>query len=213
MTDEFLVVFKLLGVREVDESGRRVPSDEVIRQLRADPEELEEVRGLWEQILKSHARSAAEKLLRLLLSTSSYLSNLIDGPVPVLLPRKDVDLLGSVNGDGDGSALVFAKSLQRLVRTQTTELQRPHDEQLLAKIEDMIARVGAGAVPADKRHLTSEQVAARLGLAPKTVRKLFNQGKLIGRKLAGGEWRTTQDDLDNSPYLRERNGRGRAKME
>jgi len=213
MTDEFLVVFKLLGLREIDDDGRRVPNSEVIRRLRADPDELEDTRGVWEQILKTHGRDAAEKLLRLLLSTCSYLSNLLGGPVPVLLPRQDVDLLVRANGDSHAPALAIAKSLQRLVRAQVAELEQPRDEQLLSKIEDMMARVGTNPVPANKRHMGTDRVAGMLGVAPKTVRKWFKQGKLIGKKLAGGEWRTTQADLDASPYLQQKNRRNCAPLE
>ena len=212
MTDEFLVVVKLLGLREIDDDGRRVATDEVIRRLRADPDELEDTKGVWEQFLRTHGRAAAEKLHRLLYSTCCYLGNLLGGPVPVLLPRQDVDLLAGANGDGHAPALAIAKSLQRLVRAQVAGLQQPRDEQLLSKIEDMMARVGTNPVPANKRHMGTDRVAALLGVAPKTVRKWFKQGKLIGRKLAGGEWRTTQQDLERSPYW-QKSRRGNASLE
>lgn len=213
MTDEFLVVFKLLGLRGIDDEGRRVPTDEVIRRLRADPDELEDTKGVWEQFLRTHGRAATEKLHRLVFSTSCYLGNLLGGPVPVLLPRQDVDLLVHANGDDCAPALAMAKSLQRLVRGQVAELQQPRDEQLLSKIEDMMARVGTNPVPANKRHMGTDRVASLLGVAPKTVRKWFKQGKLIGKKFAGGEWRTTQADLDASPYLQQKNRRNCAPLE
>ena len=39
------------------------------------------------------------------------------------------------------------------------------------------------------------QVAAELGLAPKTIRALIKRGELRGVRL-GRQWRVDQDDLD-----------------
>lgn len=132
--------------------------------------------------------------------------------MPVLLPRGDVNALDATGEDGHGAALAIARSLKYLVRTQTAELHQPRDEQLLARIEETVARVGAAGVPSNKRYMNTEQIGKLLDLAPKTVRQLFNEKKLVGRKV-GNEWRTTRDQLENSPYLRRRRRKADAALE
>jgi hypothetical protein len=45
-------------------------------------------------------------------------------------------------------------------------------------------------VPANKKHLDSTDVAGRIGLHAKTVRRQFAEHKPIGAKLASGERRS-----------------------
>jgi excisionase family DNA binding protein len=184
----------------------------MVGRMRADPELCEDRKSLLECHLQTYGRDAAEALIRLFHSTLVYLSGLIDGPVPVLLPREDVESLTAAPRQ-KGPAVTLARSIERLVRDQTTELLQPRDDQLLAKLEDLLARHGADAVPLNGRFLNTAQMAKRLGMAPKTVRKLCSQGQIKAKKLAGGEWRTTQEDLDDSPYLKRKNRRGNAPVE
>jgi hypothetical protein len=212
MNDEFLTAYKLVGWKGIEDDGRRVPTEEVIRQLRADPESLAYRRAIFELVLTTDNRRDAEALLRLLFSTVCYVSNLLDGPVPVLLSRDDVNALNASGEDEHGAALVVARSIKRLVRTQAAELHHPRDEELLARIEEAVARVGSASVPGNKRYMNTSQVGEWLGLATKTVRCLFNQGKLIGKKV-GNEWRATREQLEESPYLRKRRRKADAALE
>ena len=103
MTEEFLAVFKIIGWKGIEEGGHRVPTEELIRQMRADPAALEWERSFLEHILTMAERPAGETLLRLLFSTTCYLSNLLEGPVPVLLPRGNVQALHTADDDGHGA--------------------------------------------------------------------------------------------------------------
>lgn len=212
MTEEFLAVFKIIGWKRIEEGGHRVPTGELVRQMRADPAALEWERSFVEHILTTVERAAGEALLRLLFSTTCYLSNLLEGPVPVLLPRGDVQALHAADRDEHGAALSLARSLKHLVRTQAAALQQPHDERLVAKLEELVSRVAAGGVPSDRRYMSTEQIAAWLGLVPKTVRRLFNEKKLIGKKV-GNEWRATREQIEDSPYMQRGRRRGRASVE
>lgn len=200
MTDQFIVLARVLGLKSIEENRCRVPLDKVVRAERTEPDEAESMRTFWEHILATQERTMAEQAFTVLFDTACYVSNIIGGPVPVLLPRGDVESMNLASESGRGAALAIARSIERLVEAQSAALEQPRQERLLAKIEDVVARCGANAVPSDQRQLSTDQIAARLNLAPKTVRKLCNQGKIIARKLAGGEWRTTQQDLERSPY-------------
>jgi hypothetical protein len=186
---------------------------DMIRAMRANPAYLMEQRSFYEAVLRERARSTGEELLRLLHGATAYLSNLIGGPVPVLFPRIDMRTLKAANGDGPGAALALGRVVQQLVRSQGAEEQDRRNEHLLAEIEHMVAHAGFRAVPANKKHLDSTDVAGRLGLHPKTVRRLFAEQKLIGTKLASGEWRTTEADLAASPYLKKHRRPANASVE
>jgi len=79
---------------------------------------------------------------------------------------------------------------------------------LLAEFEKLLNGVVTNAIPASSKWLNTEQVAARLGLNRATVERKFRSGELYGDKTAGNQWRTTEDQLQRSSYLRKKNGRG-----
>ncbi|NLX13797.1 MAG: helix-turn-helix domain-containing protein [Phycisphaerales bacterium] len=86
-------------------------------------------------------------------------------------------------------------------------------ESHLAENGKMMDANHGGFMTPNTKYLNTQQIGRHLGLAAKTVRKLCNNGDIVAKKLAGGEWRTTQEDLDRSPYLRNRNRREHATLE
>lgn len=212
MNEEFLTVYKVLGIEWAEFDEPAISAPDMVRKFRSNPELLERQRSFWEHILTTINRKTAEDLVRVLFNATCYVSNLIGGPLPVLLPRNKALLLARTNANLQGSAMTIARSIRSLVCEQSVQFQAPREEQLLARIEETVGRAAFQAVPANGRYLSTAQIAAQLSLAPKTVRRLCNQGQIIAKKLAGGEWRTTQADLDRSPYLQKR-GKGRAPLE
>jgi hypothetical protein len=204
MDEPFYFIFRLMGIAGDGRDGKPASTAELIQQMREDPEFRLLERSFWENYLRTRARTGAEALLYLLFFSTAHLSEVLGGPVPVLLPRTDVNTLRESESDAASAALALAHAMQRLVRHESAAVQAPREEQMLARIEGMIAKVGQNGVPTHARHLDTDQVARRLGVATKTVRRLFGNGQLIGRKLAGGEWRTTEADLTRSPYLQGR---------
>lgn len=214
MDEAFLAVARLLCISGESESGRSIPTDEFITILRDDPQSLEHCRAYYERFLTTANRSLARDLLQLLHATTAYVSRLLGGPVPVLVPRENLPLVSAAAGEADmAAATVIARSFRQLVQLEAAKDRDKRDQNLLAKIEEAVSNAGLNVAPSNGRYLNTEQVGRILNLAPKTVRKLFNQGQLVGRKLKGGEWRTTQADLDRSAYLQAKNGRARAKVE
>ena len=53
-----------------------------------------------------------------------------------------------------------------------------------------------GAVNGDRRLMTVQDVAANLQVGPHAVRKWLRRGALQGRRLPGGQWRVTQNDIE-----------------
>lgn len=212
MTEEFLTIYRLIGLKEIEEDGGRISAEEFSRRLRDDPELLEDRRSFVEMLLTTTNRKDGEALLRLLFSTTCYMSNLLDGPVAVLLPRSDVNALVAAGEEGFGTAMSVARSLKLLARAEIAGVQAPRDEALLAQLEEIVARVGSIGVPSNQRYMNTEQIGKLLDLAPKTVRRLFNEKKLFGRKV-GNEWRATREQLENSPYLRKRRRKADAALE
>lgn len=212
MNEEFFTILKVLGWTGYEDGPRVMSPYELVRELSADPDRLDFLRSFIEFRLAHVDRSKGEALLRLLFSTTSYLSDVLGGPVPVMMPRDDVNaLLGA--GDGtDGAAVALARSLKKLVRTQALEVLQPQDAQLVAQLEEIVAKVGSNGVPSRQKYMNSEQIGKFLGLAPKTVRRLFNERKLIGKKV-GNEWRATQEQVEDSPYMKRGRRRDRAAME
>ncbi|MEW6252956.1 MAG: helix-turn-helix domain-containing protein [Planctomycetota bacterium] len=207
MDEDFLLVYRLLGLKRFEEDRTRTPTVQVIRELRADPEALEREKSFWEHLFRTDERPAGELLLRALMSAATYLSEVLQGPVPVLLGREDVQALRDGAGQPGAAA---GRLLQRMVNSAAERAQADRNERLMEKIDELFAGRGAGAGP---RFLDTDQVAARVGLSAKTVRRLFVQGQLIGRKVGGNQWRTTPDDLERSPYMAQVRRTKRAALE
>lgn len=204
----FLLVYMLLGANRRT-NGELRPT---VIDLLDDPTALAAERAWFEPWLRTEGARSVEFVRQMLLGTLCYLSDLDGGPIPVPLPRGDFTELAADGRDDNNAALAVARSLQRFVRSQAAAAQQPRDEQLMERLEEIVARVGGNGVPRNQRYMNTEQIAKWLGLAVKTVRRLFTEGKLIGRKI-GNEWRATREQLEESPYLRKRRRRGDAALE
>ncbi len=214
MTDDaFLFIFWVLGIHGDGADGKAHPTAELIEEMRRDVDYREEQKAFWEHVWQTTCRARTEALFQFFAAGARYLSDLIGADVPVLAPREVVEASVGIHRGSADDTLLIGKVMQRAIRTQLDGQSREMTAVIVAEIQKLMMSRDHRFVPTDHRYLDTDQMAANLGLAPKTVRKLCNQGKITARKLAGGEWRTTQEDLDNSPYLRERNGRGRAKVE
>jgi hypothetical protein len=203
----FLLVYMLGANRHTHGELRPTVID-----LLDDPAALAGERASLEPWLRTEGARSVEFVRQMLLGTLCYLSDLDGGPIPVPLPRGNFMELAADGRDDNNAALAVARSLQRFVRSQAAAVQQSRDEQFMERLEEIVARVGGNGVPRNQRYMTAEQIASWLGLAVKTVRRLFTEGKRIGRKI-GNEWRATREQLEESPYLRKRRRRGDAALE
>jgi len=207
MTDEFLTVFRILRINGDGPNDLFGTNEELIEGMREDEEALREEQSFVEHVLRHANRPVAEHLLRLLHSTTRYVSNLIDADVPILISREDVRAAAGLAGTQDTDALRLGRALHRAVERHVADQADRQEEHLLAKIESLFTASAAKFIPPPDRYLDTGAIAIRLQLAPKTVRRLCNQGKIDADKTAGREWRTTAERLRNSPYLTRNRGR------
>jgi hypothetical protein len=212
MNGEFLLMWFFLGGYRPNENGVYPPVQDVLGPLLGNPDALTNVRRTAEAEWLGDRRQEAEGVMRLLFSTCCYAAHLLGGPQPVLLPREDLDALNARGATGDAADLVLARSLRRVVREQTAKVQDQRDEEFIARVEEMLARTTSGRVSPNKRYMNTDEIGEWMGLAQKTVRRLFNEGKLVGRKV-GNEWRATREQLEGSPYLRKRRREADAALE
>ncbi|MEE9295598.1 MAG: hypothetical protein V3W34_11640 [Phycisphaerae bacterium] len=208
MNEEFLTVFRILGVYG-DGNGTFGTNEELIARMRADTGYQNEERAFMEMVLTTVNRGVAEQLLSLLHSTARYVSDLIRGDVPVLVSRDDIVQMAAGATSRESDALRLGRSVERAIRNQVAVQSERHAEQLLSQIQELFNSAATGFVPPSGKLLNTDGIAARTGLAVKTVRRLCNEGKIDADKTGGGEWRTTEDRLQNSHYFkRRRNGNG-----
>jgi hypothetical protein len=211
--EPFLFVFWVLGI-EGDGADEKVHSTaELIEQMRDDADYRADQKAFWEHVWRTDCRPKTEALIQLFTAGARYLSDLIGGDVPVLAPRDVVEASVGINRQSADDALLVGKAMQRAIRNQLDGRSQQMTETILAEMQKLLSTGGAGFVPANSKYLDTKQIGGRLGLAPKTVRKLCNQGQIIARKLASGEWRTTEEDLEDSPYLKKKGRRSRAGLE
>lgn len=111
-----------------------------------------------------------------------------------------------IDRTGDKDALLVGKSISRAIRSQVREAADSNTESLLAELEQLLEGVINNAAPAHSKWLTTEQVAARLGLNRATIERKFRSGEIDGDKTAGNQWRTTEQRLRNSSYLKKKAG-------
>jgi hypothetical protein len=215
MEKEFLTVRSVLDLILDGGKDDLLTDYQTILRSRGDPNLLERERCELEQALKKVLRPQAEDAFRILFSATSYLSNLIAGPVPVLVSREEMHDMAASGHSGDGAAFAIARSLERLVRSRVTEQVAQRDDKLVERIQKVVGSSSPSPLPMNGRYLNTEQIGERLSLAPKTVRRLCNEGEIDADKTSGGEWRTTIDRLEKSPYLNNgrKGGRKHAKVE
>ena len=176
----------------------------LITLMRDDPEFYELERSWAEHHWHTGGREASEQWIQLLVATARYLSDLIGGDVPILAPREVVDASVGIDRAGDKDALLIGRSISRAIRSQVREAADSNTELLLAEFERLLVGVVNNSAPAHSKWLTTEHVAARLGLNRATVERKFRSGEIDGDKTAGNQWRTTEQRLRNSSYLKKK---------
>jgi len=207
------MIFWLCGMTSQTKDGQPVSTWELVNRMKDDPAELKRQRYVWEHVFRLFAPDHAQRIVRYLVNVAKYLSDVVGDQVPVLVPRDVVEAGAGIARPPDADALLVGKAMQRAIRTELNGKTDGMTQAILAGVQELIAGYAADAVPANGRYLNTAQIAKRLSMAPKTVRKLCNQGQIKAKKLAGGEWRATQEDLDDSPYLKKKNRRGNASVE
>lgn len=192
-------------------NGEAFDASQMISWMRDDEAEYEIERSGAEHHWRTTARSETEEWVSLLVGTARYLSDLIGGDLPVMAPRDVVEASTGVGRKQDGDAILIGKSITRAIQKQIDGNSAAQTQAHLAEIERMIAGI-VNAAPAHSKWLTTDQVAARLHLSRATVERKFRSGELEGDKTAGNQWRTTEERLRRSPYLKKK-GRKRADVE
>lgn len=176
--------------------------------MRNDAEFYELERSWVEHLWRAGDRQASQQWIRLLVAAARYLSDLIAGDVPILTPREVVDASVGLGRVDDKDALLIGKSISRAIGLQIRERADSGNKALLAEFERLLERAATYSTPAHSKWLTTEHVAARLGLNRATIERKFRSGEIDGDKTAGNQWRTTEQRLRNSSYLK-KNGSAR----
>lgn len=217
MTNEFLLLCSITGFNGDGPDGKTYYSAGLIEQMRRNPEFLQETRALREHIWRTVNRLQAQALIVLLVSTARYLSDVIGADVPVLASREVIDASLGIARPDDRDALLVGKAMQRAVRSQLGQERQQLSAEIVAEIQRLLEGMPARTVPPADRFLTTQDMAARLGISEVTVARLCRRGELDADKTAGGQWRTTEARLNRSKYLRGkrlgRNGEGNGGVE
>ncbi len=160
------------------------------------------MRSWAEHHWRTGGKETSEQWVRLLVAAARYLSDLIGGDVPILAPREVVNASVRIDRTGDNGALLIGRSISRAIRSQVREAVDINAQSLLAEFERLLEGVVNNTAPTHSKWLTTEHVAARLDLNRATVERKFRSGEIDGDKTAGNQWRTTEQRLRNSPYMK-----------
>ena len=185
----------------------------LIAWMRKDPEfELFE-RSFWEHVWRTTCRRETEYWILLLVGGARYLSDLTGGDVPVLAPRDVIDASLGINGKNDAHALLIGKAVNRAIQNQVHDGLATMSESQMAEFERIIYGVMNNSAPIHSKWMTTDQVAVRLKLNRATVERKFRSGEILGDKTSGNQWRTTEDQLRRSPYIKGKGRKRRAELE
>lgn len=196
-----------------EDDGQVYDAAGLIAWMRKDPEFALMRRSFFEHVWRNEGRLDTVAWIQLLVGGARYLSDLIGGDVPVLAQRDVIDASLGVNGKNDAQALVIGKAISRAVQNGVREQTAALSESHLAEFERMLQGVMNNMAPSHSKYLTTEQVAVRLTLSRATVERKFRNGEILGEKTAGNQWRTTEEKLRLSPYMKGKGRRRRAELE
>lgn len=201
MTNEFLFLCRATGFNGDGPDGRVYDAVGLVEQMRLHPEFLQDTKSLREHVWRTVNRAEAEALMVLLINSARYLSDVIGADVPVLASREVIHASLGIAHPDDQDALLVGKAMQRAVRSQFSQERQQLSAEVAAEVRRILEGLPAKTIaPADK-YLTSEDMAARLDLAPVTVARLCARGLIDADKTSGGQWRTTEARLRRSQYL------------
>lgn len=175
--------------------------------IRTHPEWGKEHREFVEFIWREVNHEATEAWLKFLVDCARYLSDLIGGDVPILASREVVESSLGISRPTDAEAIAMGKTMQRAIDNRVRQESSVVNEKLLADLESLLTGHAGNVVPADSRWLTTKDIAARLGISKVGAERKCRSGEIDADKTTGGQWRTTEKRLNNSPYLKRRNGR------
>jgi hypothetical protein len=218
MNTAFLFLVWLLRINGDGQEGT-CSNEEMIRQMQSDPEFLLMEKSFREHLWRTACRADATAIVGVLVHAARYLSDVIGGDVPLLVPRDVVEASAGVSRPGQADALLIGRAMQRAIRNQLSDQTSQMTESLISELQRLVGALVAGhptqAVPAESKYLDTKAMAARLGLSEITVARLCARGEIQADKTRGNQWRTTEARLRHSPYLngQKRRGRARAALE
>jgi hypothetical protein len=194
MTQDFLQLCTLYNAISETLTG---PDQRGVATL--DPDELQRIR---EEHWRGAGRHRVEQLILLLMDVVRYLSDVIGGEVPALVPRTMVETNPDPAHTRREDALQLGNAVQRSIAAQVTRNVGASTEELLTAIRELLGERPASAVPPSSKWLSTQDIAERLNLDAVTVARLCKKRLIVAQKTAGGLWRTTEDRLRRSPYLK-----------
>lgn len=212
MNEFFELIFCFQGTYGDGPDGRTHDTAGLVLLMRSDPEFALRQRSFWENYWRNEGRLETVARIQVLVGLARYLSDLIGGDVPLFAPRDVIDASLGINGKNNGEALI-GKALFRAVQNSVQEQAAAMSEAQFAEFERMLQGVMNNTAPSHSKYLTTEQVATRLSLSRATVERKFRKGEILGDKTAGNQWRTTEEKLRLSPYLKGKGRRRRAELE
>jgi hypothetical protein len=205
----FLFLFRALGVNGDGKTGTVCSTDELVDQMREDPDYLGDRRSLYEHYWRTTGRTSAHQLVQILVSSARYLSDLSGGDIPLLAPRDEVELAAGLAKSSDTDAMQLGRVVQRCIRSQVSAQVSNNNAELLAELRSLLGqKTERCAMPSNSQYLTTQDIALRLDLSVKTVQRLCAKFEIDADKTSGGQWRTTETRLRRSPYLKSRKRSG-----
>jgi hypothetical protein len=213
VNEAFLAICKVVGWNGDTPAGHCATAEDAVRVMRANPDFLQSERALLEAAWRGSDRTRAEALIELLVAAARYLSDLVQGDVPLVVSRSEIEASTGLMRSLDAEAMSLGKTVQRAIRAGVREQSNDANEVLLAEIQKIIAAAPSRAHAPAGRLLSTEDMATCLNLSLKTVQKLCVRGEIDADKTAGGQWRTTEKRLRQSPYLKGKKRRGQADAE
>jgi hypothetical protein len=210
VNEAFLAICRVIGWNGDTPAGHCATPEDAVRVMRANPDFLQRERALLEAAWRGSDRTRAEALIELFVAVARYLSDVVQGDVPILVSRSEVEASTGLIRSLDAEALSLGKAVQRAIRAGVREQAHEANDLLLAEIQKIVAGAPSRTPAPVGRLLGTEDMAACLNLSLKTVQKLCVRGEIDADKTAGGQWRTTEKRLRQSPYLDGKKRKGRA---
>lgn len=207
--EPFTFLSQLRGVNGDGPDGEWHPASELNALMTLHPVWGEEHRSFIEHTWRDANRQASLGWFRLLIDCARYLSDLLGTDVPVLVPRDVAEASVGIRRATDDTALLLGKTVQRSIASQVAHNVAITNEALLEEIRTLFAARRTEPAPSSSRWLSTRDIAVRLSIDEVTAARLCKRGLIHADKTAGGQWRTTEERLRQSPYLKGQNRRRR----
>jgi hypothetical protein len=188
--------------------GRTHDAKGLVEWMHADPEWGQEYRWRWEHIWSHAKRASTIAWIECLTAAARYLSNLVGGDVPFLVPRDLVEDMVGTNHMKDPDALLIGKAVHRTIQKQVQAHSQIAGETILTEIQRLFTSTPTQSAPIVGRYLDTKQIGVRLCISEVTAARLCRSGLIDADKTSGNQWRTTERRLRGSPYLVGKTKRG-----